>query len=57
MKENELASMIGEDASMMGIYTDKKAVTAFEDSFIDESYDVPLKKLQEMTTLLKILRT
>lgn len=44
MKENELASMIGEDASMMGIYTDKKAVTAFEDSLNDIGYSVPLKK-------------
>ncbi|AZB17606.1 transposase [Chryseobacterium indologenes] len=44
MKENELAEMIGEDSSMMGIYTDKKAINAFEDSFNDDSYSVPLRK-------------
>ncbi|MEG0927230.1 transposase [Chryseobacterium sp.] len=44
LRDQELDSMIGEDASMMGIYTDKKAVTAFEDSLNDIGYSVPLKK-------------
>lgn len=44
MKENDLATMIGEDEGMMGIYTDKSKATAFEDSFNDD-YKPPIKKV------------
>ncbi|SHK69212.1 Mu transposase C-terminal domain-containing protein [Epilithonimonas mollis] len=43
MKETELAEMIGEEAGMMGIYTEKSKATAFEDQYNDE-YKMPLKK-------------
>ena len=43
MKENELATMIGEDAGLMGIYTEKSKANAFEDSFNDD-FKPPLKK-------------
>jgi len=43
LKENELASMIGEDSAMMGIYTDKTAINLYEDNY-NEIQSVPLKK-------------
>ena len=43
LKENDLASMIGEDSAMMGIYSEKSKITAFEDSFT-EDYKMSLKK-------------
>lgn len=44
LRDQELASMTGEDSQMMGIYTEKRISNAFEDSFNDDSYNVPLKK-------------
>lgn len=44
LKENDLNSMIGEDAAMMGMYTDKKAINAYEDNYTDIGYSAPLKK-------------
>lgn len=46
LKENDFASAIGEDASLMGIYTEKTTVTAYEDHHnLDiEPYQKPSKK-------------
>lgn len=44
LKEKDLASMIGEDAGMMGIYTEKSKANAFEDQFLNDEYREPMKK-------------
>jgi hypothetical protein len=47
LKEADLSSMIGEDASMMGIYSDKATVNSFEDYYNNtdiQEYKAPKKK-------------
>ncbi|WP_139423009.1 DDE-type integrase/transposase/recombinase [Chryseobacterium mulctrae] len=45
LKENDLASMIGEDSAMMGMYTEKAAINLYEDNYLNENQtSVPLKK-------------
>ncbi|PTT19502.1 transposase [Chryseobacterium sp. HMWF028] len=44
LRDQELASMIGEDSQMMGQYTEKKNSNAFEDNYLNEGYSMPLKK-------------
>ena len=44
LKEADLASMIGEDAALMGMHTNKKDIAAFEDSYLNETKEsVPAK--------------
>ncbi|WP_148043587.1 DDE-type integrase/transposase/recombinase [Chryseobacterium sp. G0240] len=44
LRDRELASMIGEDSLMMGMYTEKRISNAFEDDYLNDNYGVPLKK-------------
>lgn len=44
LKEKELSSMIGEDAGLMGIYTEKSKINAFEDQYNNDEYREPMKK-------------